>query len=130
MMPEMNGLQVLAKIRKVRPDLDLPVIMVTAMTESQDVVEALNLGANDYITKPVDFPVALARIEAQLASKRSYQQLLGQLRPAEQDFRNSDGSRKLTRGRLSSRFRPRSSLNCSPRRKRYASTLGHMKPMA
>jgi DNA-binding response OmpR family regulator len=74
MMPEMSGLQVLSEVRKMYPALELPVIMVTANTASQDVVEALKMGANDYITKPVDFPVALARIEMQLKSKRSYQQ--------------------------------------------------------
>ena len=74
MMPEMNGLEVLAFIRKVRPAHELPVIMVTARTESQDVVEALKRGANDYITKPVDFPVALARIEKELLGKRSYRE--------------------------------------------------------
>ena len=51
------------------PPDQLPVIMVTAVSESDKVVEALDLGANDYITKPVDFPVALARIRSQLARK-------------------------------------------------------------
>ena len=41
--------------------------MVTARQGSKDVVEALTIGANDYVTKPVDFPVALARIETQLS---------------------------------------------------------------
>ena len=45
--------------------------MVTARQESADIVEALNSGANDYVTKPVDMPVALARIQAQLARKRA-----------------------------------------------------------
>ena len=35
---------------------ELPVIMVTAKDRSEDVVEALDLGANDYVTKPIDFP--------------------------------------------------------------------------
>jgi PAS domain S-box-containing protein len=60
MMPGMSGVDV--------PD-QLPVIMVTALTDSSKVVEALNLGANDYVTKPVDFPVALARIRSQMARK-------------------------------------------------------------
>ena len=45
--------------------------MVTALGESERVVEALNFGANDYISKPVDFPVALARIKAQLERKHA-----------------------------------------------------------
>ena len=43
--------------------------MVTALKDSEHVVEALDLGANDYLTKPVDFPVAVARINGQLARK-------------------------------------------------------------
>jgi DNA-binding response OmpR family regulator len=82
MMPEMSGLQVLAKVRTKYPPLELPIIMVTANTESQDVVEALRLGANDYITKPVNFPVAMARIEMQLRSKRSHRQVLESQQPA------------------------------------------------
>jgi sigma-B regulation protein RsbU (phosphoserine phosphatase) len=49
----------------------LPVIMATAQGQSGDVVEALRLGASDYLTKPLDFSVALARIHTQLSLKRS-----------------------------------------------------------
>jgi len=68
-MPGMNGLEVLSRIRESRSQTELPVIMVTARAQSADVIEALGLGANDYITKPVDFPVALARIRTHLAHK-------------------------------------------------------------
>jgi class 3 adenylate cyclase len=44
--------------------------MVTARDATEDVVEALRLGANDYVTKPLDFPVVLARLRTQLALKR------------------------------------------------------------
>ncbi|HUG53171.1 MAG TPA: response regulator [Vicinamibacteria bacterium] len=66
MMPGMSGLDVLRAVREAYGPAELPVIMVTARSQSEDVVEALGLGANDYITKPIDFPVALARIQAQL----------------------------------------------------------------
>jgi CheY-like chemotaxis protein len=69
MMPGMNGLEVLSRIRKTRSPVDLPVIMVTARADSEDMVDALQLGANDYVTKPVDFPVARARIEAHLRTR-------------------------------------------------------------
>jgi diguanylate cyclase (GGDEF)-like protein/PAS domain S-box-containing protein len=68
-MPEQNGFQVLQEIRKTQSTLDLPVIMVTARSQSEDVVTAFECGANDYITKPIHFPVALARITSQLTSK-------------------------------------------------------------
>jgi diguanylate cyclase (GGDEF)-like protein len=71
MMPDIGGLEVLAGIRAQRSPADLPVIMVTAKGESEDVVEALERGANDYITKPVDFSVALARVNTQLERKHA-----------------------------------------------------------
>jgi DNA-binding response OmpR family regulator len=75
MMPGMNGLEVLKSLRRVDSLLDLPIIMVTARGDSQDVVEALELGANDYLTKPLDFPIVLARIRTQLTLKRAEEAL-------------------------------------------------------
>ena len=71
MMPEMDGLEVLRRIRERHSPVALPVIMVTAKSQSEDVVEALGLGANDYVTKPVDFAVALARANTQVGRKRA-----------------------------------------------------------
>jgi CheY-like chemotaxis protein len=73
MMPGMTGLEVLKTVRLDRSPAALPVIMVTAKTDSQDVVEALSLGANDYVTKPVDYPVALARIRTHLGIRQAAQ---------------------------------------------------------
>jgi diguanylate cyclase (GGDEF)-like protein len=69
-MPGMSGLEVLRRLREHYSATDLPVVMVTANQESEAIVSALGLGANDYITKPIDFAVALARIDAQLARRR------------------------------------------------------------
>ena len=63
MMPEMSGIDTLKRIRLTRSGTDLPVIIATARSARSDVIEALGAGANDYITKPIDFPVAIARIE-------------------------------------------------------------------
>jgi diguanylate cyclase (GGDEF)-like protein/PAS domain S-box-containing protein len=71
MMPEKSGSDVLRELRAHYSASDLPVIMVTAVTDSGRVAEALDLGANDYITKPVDFTIALARIRAQLSRKHA-----------------------------------------------------------
>jgi diguanylate cyclase (GGDEF)-like protein/PAS domain S-box-containing protein len=68
-MPGMSGLDVLGRLRQHQSHTELPVIMVTARAQSADIIEALGLGANDYITKPVDFPVALARIRTHLSYK-------------------------------------------------------------
>lgn len=71
MMPGISGIEVLKILRKKYSVADLPVIMATAMDDSEDIVEALKLGANDYVTKPLDFPVVLARLETQLSLKRA-----------------------------------------------------------
>jgi diguanylate cyclase (GGDEF)-like protein len=71
MMPGMSGLETLRLLRESRSVSDLPVIMVTAKDRTEDVVEALDLGANDYVTKPIDFPIALARIRTQVTSRRA-----------------------------------------------------------
>src|SRR5262245_2565541 len=75
MMPGMSGLEVLKFLRRVDSLIDLPIIMVTAKGESEDMVEALELGANDYVTKPLDFPVVLARIRTQLVLRRTVTQV-------------------------------------------------------
>jgi diguanylate cyclase (GGDEF)-like protein/PAS domain S-box-containing protein len=49
--------------------------MVSALHYSETIVEALNFGANDYVTKPIDFPVAIARIQTQLSRKRAEEAL-------------------------------------------------------
>jgi diguanylate cyclase (GGDEF)-like protein/PAS domain S-box-containing protein len=74
-MPRMSGFELLAQLRVAYSRSTLPVIMVTARTSGDDVVEALKAGANDYITKPIDFQVALARIETHLGHKRAIEDL-------------------------------------------------------
>ncbi|WP_254511590.1 putative bifunctional diguanylate cyclase/phosphodiesterase [Anatilimnocola floriformis] len=70
MMPGMSGYEVLAEIRKTQTVLELPVLMVTAKSQSEDMVQAFESGASDYITKPINFPVALARINAHVTSRK------------------------------------------------------------
>ena len=74
-MPDLTGLEVLTRIRTTRSQTDLPVIMLTARTHGPDIVEAFRLGANDYLTKPIDCPVALARIGTHLSHKRVIESL-------------------------------------------------------
>jgi len=70
MMPQMSGLDVLGEIRETPQTRDLPVILISAMANTRDVVNGLRLGANDYITKPVDVSVVVARVKTQLMVKR------------------------------------------------------------
>ena len=71
MMPGIDGIETLKRIRAQKSASTLPVIMVTAKSESENIVDALNLGANDYVTKPVDFAVALARVNTQIDRKHA-----------------------------------------------------------
>lgn len=63
-MPKKDGLEVCSLIRQ--SGNTLPIILLTALTDISNKVEALNLGADDYITKPFSFPEVLARINAVL----------------------------------------------------------------
>jgi PAS domain S-box-containing protein len=65
-LPGMNGLEVLQRIRQNSTPLSLPIIMVTAFDERDYLVEALSKGANDFVSKPVDFSALKARLKAHL----------------------------------------------------------------
>jgi DNA-binding response OmpR family regulator len=65
-MPGMNGLECLQQIRLERPQATLPVLMATSRDGSREMVEAFELGANDYLLKPLDLTVSLARIDNHL----------------------------------------------------------------
>ncbi len=67
MMPGMSGIEMLTELRASPRTADLPVIMITARSDSGAAVEALAAGADDYLPKPFDFDVLLARIERTLA---------------------------------------------------------------
>ncbi len=70
-MPGMSGLEVLSRLRQTWEPDELPVIMATAKSESRDMVEAFNQGANDYVTKPFELPIVLARVKALLRTRES-----------------------------------------------------------
>src|SRR5579872_6460473 len=74
-MPDISGLEALKTLRETYSQIELPVIMVTAKNQSEDIVKALDLGANDYVTKPIDFAVTLARIGTQLSHKKAQEAL-------------------------------------------------------
>ncbi|MFC9541308.1 response regulator transcription factor [Lysinibacillus sp. NPDC056959] len=79
MLPEMSGIDVLKRIRAT--ESQTPVIMLTAKSEVEDKVKGLDLGANDYITKPFDIEELLARIRTALRFSQK-----GNLQQAEQTF--------------------------------------------
>lgn len=71
MMPGMDGYQVLRELRDNATTRDIPVIFVTAMDGTDDEEKGLDLGAVDYITKPIRPAIVLARVRAQLELKRA-----------------------------------------------------------
>lgn len=72
MLPGLSGIEILRRIRK--NDLHTPVILLTAKSSVEDKVSGLDLGANDYITKPFQIEELLARIRAALRIKRAEEQ--------------------------------------------------------
>lgn len=74
MMPEMDGIEATAKLRE---EYSIPVILLTAKSESSDKVLGLNVGADDYVTKPFDPVEVQARVRSQL---RRYTHLGGQVK--------------------------------------------------
>jgi DNA-binding response OmpR family regulator len=62
MLPKMNGYEICSQIRK--KNLDMPIIMLTAKDQESDVILGLNLGADDYVTKPFSIKELMARSEA------------------------------------------------------------------
>ena len=67
-MPVMSGFHVLRQLRK---NSDIPVIMLSARTDTVDKVESLELGADDYITKPFEIAEMTARVEAVLRRRKT-----------------------------------------------------------
>jgi putative two-component system response regulator len=71
MMPEMDGYEVLERLRADSATRDTPVVFLTALADARDEERGLDLGAVDYITKPIKPSVVLARVRTQLEAKRA-----------------------------------------------------------
>ena len=68
-MPVMNGWDMLERLRKYPDSKDIPVMMITAFSEAQDIAKASAYGISDYVTKPFDFVELVERIAKTLKSK-------------------------------------------------------------
>ena len=75
MMPEMDGYQVCRSIKADPSTWDIPVIFVTAKVQAEDQQMGFDLGAVDYITKPFEIPLVIARINVHLRLKHKSEQL-------------------------------------------------------
>lgn len=65
MLPDGSGLDFMRELREGK-DTGIPILLLTGLTTSEDIVRGLTAGGDDYLTKPYDFPVLLARVEALL----------------------------------------------------------------
>ena len=72
-LPDIDGIEVITRLREWT---DTPIVVVSARSDSGDIVEAFELGADDYMTKPFDMDVLIARLQA--AMKHTYQKELGE----------------------------------------------------
>ena len=72
MLPKINGYEICRLIRK--ENLDMPIIMLTAKGEESDIILGLNLGADDYVTKPFSIKELLARVAAFLRRRKQQEQ--------------------------------------------------------
>lgn len=83
MMPEMDGFQVLTQLKAEKAWRDIPVIVISAMTDMGSVVKGIKLGAEDYLPKPFNEVLLRARLETGLAKKRLRDQELDYLSQVE-----------------------------------------------
>ncbi len=74
MLPSLSGIELCNLIRSQKKTKDVPIIMVTALTQADNIIQGLDAGADDYITKPFDMDVLLARVRAQLRRRDLKQQ--------------------------------------------------------
>jgi len=91
MLPKVNGYEICRLVRK--DGLDVPIIMLTAKGQEQDIILGLNLGADDYVTKPFSIKQLLARANAFLRRKRQVAETVHQFGRFVLDL----ASRRLTR---------------------------------
>ena len=87
-MPEMDGFEICKKLKKSSVTRDIPIIFLTAKTDSKYIVKGFELGAVDYVTKPFRAPELLARVRTHIElkdSKKAQQELIQSLRKALED---------------------------------------------
>lgn len=80
MMPELNGFEVCKTLKADKKFQDIPIIFLTAKTETDDIVKGFNLGASDYITKPFNSAELLSRVATHIENKRNREIILEQNR--------------------------------------------------
>ena len=85
MMPKMSGYDVCRQLRKNYTSYELPVLILTAKNQANDIITSFNVGANDYLVKPFDKNELLARIETHLSLKMAVENAIANARLANTD---------------------------------------------
>ena len=75
LLPEPTASEIVRRLRRKYSMTELPIIMVSARDESEHVVEALTIGANDFVTRPVDIDLVLTRIQTCVSLRRAEAEL-------------------------------------------------------
>ena len=73
-MPDINGDDICRELKGNKETMDIPVIMVTQLTDKDDLIAGFNIGADDYVTKPIYLPELLAKIRSRLSAKQLYKE--------------------------------------------------------
>ena len=71
MMPEMDGMEMVRRLRKIKELMTIPIIMLTAKSKNIDTIESLQLGADDYVKKPFDFDELKARVDRLILARKA-----------------------------------------------------------
>lgn len=83
-MPDISGFEMIKIIKRLKINMQTPIIFISGMTDNKHIVDGLNLGANDYVLKPFSKEVLLARIETQLKLNAAVNNLQNEINEKEQ----------------------------------------------
>lgn len=97
MMPEMDGLEVCSRLKADPETQDIPIIFLSAMDKSEDIVTGLELGAVDYVTKPATPSVLKARVRTHLQLRKAQQALQHEMELIQENARLRDDVERITR---------------------------------
>ncbi|WP_130471187.1 hybrid sensor histidine kinase/response regulator, partial [Candidatus Magnetaquicoccus inordinatus] len=97
LMPDMNGFEVLRRLKMEEATRDIPIIFLTALPDQESEINGLHLGAVDYIRKPLSIPMVLARLSIHLELARSRKELAKRNEMLEEVVRLRDDIERITR---------------------------------
>ena len=97
MMPEIDGLEVCRRLKEDERTRDIPIIFLTAMDENDDIVRGLELGAVDYVTKPVNHEVLKARVKTHLQLRDAQKRLQREMQLVRENAELREDVERITR---------------------------------